>query len=257
MEMERKRDLIRYDFQDQKRDAIREMFWEKPSLNWIIKENFDEKLNIQFIKDLLNEDNDSLAIQYSNEMYPGLPTAGEYDSMEGMLRHSDIYFGNRINTQFTHEQRLTSITKQPIPWYIRESDSKEEYIKENVPWLFKEYRNTSSELQSKNMLEYEKKDNSIVPNYWFKIDWDEEYEKRNDMKLDVSPIFAVRNDLLYYEMDIFADFRLMNNVKYCQLLKNAKGMKGREIVQVLREIFDDDPEILPVDVRKESTNIES
>ena len=101
MEIRRKNNIIRYDLQDAKRDVIREMIWEKPEKNWIVKENFNDMMNMKLMDDCF----ENVDEEYMRTVYPGLPQSGYYDTMEGLFRHSDKYFDieNENNLQMRKE----------------------------------------------------------------------------------------------------------------------------------------------------------
>eukprot|EP01084_Bolivina_argentea_P143113 251364_1 len=250
MEIKRMNDIIRYDAKDSQRDVIRGMIWEKPSKNWIIKENFNEKLNMKLMDDLFGK-NDSILdanidYDYSDTMYSGLPENGYYDTMEGLWRHSDKYFCDNININenISDEQTVTSITRQPISWYIRANDNKDEFVEEiyasqlalnrhlkrythnnkkRAEWLGKNINENKQE-----DIEYEVDNKNIVPNYFFNIDWNEQFEKRNNKNemnsLDRSPIFIGNKLLCEYELNKYEDLRLLLNNKYYKLLKQCGDM---------------------------------
>jgi len=199
METRRKNNLIRYDLQDAKRDVIREMIWEKPEKNWILKENFNEKLNMQLMDDCLDNVDD----EYMKTMYPGLPQVGCYDTMEGLYRHSDKYFDIENENNLLHikeEQTVTSVTKQPVSWYVRKNDSKDEFVEEiyesqmrlnkhlkritqNSQWKAKKAGKQSVNEGKQQDIEYEVDDKNIVPNYWLNIDWDKALSKEQSTRI--------------------------------------------------------------------------
>ena len=261
MESKRKQNIINYDIKDQRRDIIREMIWEKPSKNWIVKENFNDKLNIELFDECLNNlDND-----YIDTQYPGLPKQGYYDTMEGLLRHSDKYFDgeNGINNTLKPEQHYTSITQQPISWYIRKNDTKDEYAEEiwesqlrQTRHLIRNSKNKQTDSKQAYDIEYEVDSKNIVPNYWLNIDWDQQFEKRNSYKnnLDKSSIF-IGNQLLNYQFsDKYEDYKFMFNQKYHNLLKNVDRMSKKEIVDALHDIYD---ELIPIEIIKNDNKNES
>ena len=89
MEQRTKLDLIRFDAQDQRRDVIRRMAMERPAANWITAENVGQRLTTRFVADLMDTRGDGEWLQTE---YPGLPRPGDYETMEGLMRNSDLYF---------------------------------------------------------------------------------------------------------------------------------------------------------------------
>ena len=249
MEFKRKNDIINYDINDQKRDIIREMIWEKPHKNWIIKENFNEKLNLNLIDECLdNLDND-----YIDTQYPGLPKPGYYDTMEGLLRHSDKYFID-YSQNIKEEEMFTSITQQPISWYIRKNDSKDEYVEEIFESQLKKNKHLKrstlnnqknngidSTINQQQDIEYEVDSKNIVPNYWLNIDWDKQFENRNLYKnnLDKSSIFIGNKFIKKQFNDKYEDYKFMFNPNYHKLLKNVETMDKNQIIKSLKSIYGD------------------
>eukprot|EP01083_Nonionella_stella_P072319 194899_1 len=253
LDLRRRDDIIRYDAKDSKRDVIREMMWEKPDKNWIIKENFNEKLTQQFMDDVMDHVDDD----YVDNMYSGLPSDGYYDTMEGLMRHSDRYFSD-IDNNPKDEQSVTTITKQPISWYVRQNDTRDEYVEEIYQSQQKinkhlrrnthNARNRANAMKKQSVnedreqnIEYEVDSDNIVPNYWLNIDWDKEFEQRTTAStnnLDKSAIF-VGNKLMLAEVDKYEDYKLMLNKEYHKLLANVEHMTKREIIQCLKQIFVD------------------
>lgn len=236
MDQERVRNMINYDTIDQRRDVIREMIYEKPSENWISKENFNEKFHEKFLQCLNNNENidKTLLTDY------GLPDVGEYDTLEGLFRWSDIYFSNKNgrNNIDNIDDRLkyTRVGKQAIPMYKRIDDSGDEYVKEHVPWTRDDYPKYVPD-----SIEYERQDGNLMPNYWYELDFDSAfYQRQKNGEFDKSPVFSKKGTkLLYYQFDnIFEDFRLLSNEKYWYLLKNYPNMKENDIMFMLHEIMD-------------------
>ncbi len=99
MEQRTKLDVIRFDAQDQRRDVIRQMAMERPAANWMTAENVGQRLTTQFMAELMHSDGDSARGdgQWLDLQYPGLPRPGDYETTEGLMRHSDRYFdGNAV-----------------------------------------------------------------------------------------------------------------------------------------------------------------
>ena len=258
MESKRKKDIINYDIKDQKRDIIREMIWEKPSKNWIIKENFNDKLNIELFDECLNNLDDD----YIDTQYPGLPKPGYYDTMEGLLRHSDKYFDgeNGANDTLKPEQHYTSITQQPISWYIRKNDTKDEYSEEIWESQLRKNRHltrnskkkqTDSSQQQAQDIEYEVDEKNIVPSYWLNIDWDKQFEQRSyKNNLDKSSVF-IGNQLLNHQFsDKYEDYKFMFNQNII-IIEKSKDMNKKEIIASLHDIYD---ELIPIEIIENEKN---
>lgn len=82
-------------FQDQRRDVIREMVMERPATNWMTAENVGQRLTTQFVADLMGTQSIDGVVgdtEWLHSEYPGLPRSGDYETMEGLWRHSDRYF---------------------------------------------------------------------------------------------------------------------------------------------------------------------
>lgn len=244
MEERRKHDVMRLDALDRRRDVIRQMLWERPRHTWIVKDNFEERLNAHSFAALLATDDAA----YAQQQYPGLPRAGAYDTMEGLLRHSDRYFAAQFESEEL-EATTTAITQQPMSWYRRRDDSKDEFVREvhaaqlalnrHAKRANRRRRSSSAapEAAKQGDIEYEVEASNIVPNYWLNIDWDAAFEQRAP-QLDRSPVF-VGNELLHHELDPFEDHKLLLLPRYHKLLQDAAKatLSAAEVRAELKAIF--------------------
>eukprot|EP00484_Ammonia_sp_Unknown_P020058 CAMPEP_0197032162 /NCGR_PEP_ID=MMETSP1384-20130603/10903_1 /TAXON_ID=29189 /ORGANISM="Ammonia sp." /LENGTH=564 /DNA_ID=CAMNT_0042461777 /DNA_START=46 /DNA_END=1740 /DNA_ORIENTATION=+ len=235
MESKRKKRVMQYDGLDQQRDIIREMVWEQPAKNWITADNINGTLNVDFIDKLMANELDTA----QHAQYRGLPKPGYYDTMEGLFGHSDRYF--EFADKPSNDKAVTTITKQPISWYVRKNDSKDEYVEE----IYQSQQRLNRHLAPKSKLkrdkqqqqdiEYEVDSKNIVPNYWLNIDFEQAFQDRAG-NLDKSPIF-IANEHIKEEYDAYEDHRLLWNPQYYQLLKNASECSQTQIMQALHTLF--------------------
>ena len=123
MDRERMNVIRDYHKRDQMRDIIRKMLWEEPSKTWITKENINDRLSVEFVEKLF---------QRKHHIHPGLPEVGEYDTLQGLMNTSDLFWQNRDGSprEVPENKRFTSITERPIPVYHRKDDTLTEYRKE-------------------------------------------------------------------------------------------------------------------------------
>jgi len=219
-------------------------------------ENFNERMSMKLMDDCL----ENVDEEYLKTMYPGMPRSGYYDTMEGLMRHSDKYFDiesedNQLGIR--EEQQVTTITQQPISWYLRKNDLKDEFVEEIHESQMRmnkhlKRRTYLSERKAKRAgkqsvnegkqqdIEYEVDDKNIVPNYWLNIDWDKAFEERceNKRNLDKPAIF-VGNELITHEIDPYEDYKLLFSQKYHALLKDVPSMNKEQIMSALHDIFKD------------------
>ncbi|ETO25556.1 hypothetical protein RFI_11583 [Reticulomyxa filosa] len=87
-------------------------------------------------------------------------------------------------------------------------------------------------------MEYEKKEGSLFPNYWYELDWSKTIEQRKNKDIDRSPIFKAAH-LIQYEIDPYEDISLLTRPQYWQLLKNAQQLNSSQIISILSNVFKD------------------
>jgi len=220
MDRERMNVIREYHKRDQMRDVIRKMLWEEPSKTWVTKENISERLNVEFVEKLF---------QRKHKMHPGLPEVGEYDTLQGLMNTSDIFWQHRDGSPrlVPDNKKFTSITERPIPVYHRQDDTLTEYRKETTPQFHPElgvYTPPNDEKQTRT--------GQLLPQWYQRVKWQEGMDSRPE-DLHVPPIFTPGSEK---QLDQFEDPRLLCQKAYWDaLLLRVKDTE--ELKDKLRLVF--------------------